>query len=89
MAATVPVTCGAAMDVPDRATSRPSCREAPRGMDRAARTSTPGASSSGLSCRSSRVGPQLLKGASGAPSAWASYAPTVMTSGEVAMVPSV
>ena len=89
MAATVPVTWGAAIDVPERSTSRPSWRAAPRGMDRAARISTPGANSSGLSYRSSRVGPQLLNGANGAPSAWASYAPTVITSGEVAMVPSV
>ena len=46
--------------------SRPSCRTAPRGMDRAASTSTPGASNSGLSWRSSRVGQQLLNGATGA-----------------------
>src|SRR5262249_35419279 len=89
MAATAPATCGDAIEVPERGNIKPSWRGASRGMDRAAITSTPGASNSGLSRRSSRVGPQLLNGAIGVSGTFASYAPTVITNGEVAIVPSV
>ena len=60
--ATAPVTCGAAMLVPDLRVSRPGLRVLPGGADRAARISTPGAAQVGLP-RPSRVGPALLNGA--------------------------
>ncbi len=60
--ATAPVTCGAAMLVPDLRVSSPGLRGLPSGADRAASTSTPGATQSGFG-RPSRVGPTLLNGA--------------------------
>ena len=62
--ATAPVTCGVAMLVPDLRTSRPGLWLSMIDADRAASTSTPGATRSGLG-RRSRLGPLLLKGAAG------------------------
>ena len=62
--ATAPVTCGVAMLVPDLRTSRPGLWLSTIDADRAASTSTPGATRSGLG-RRSRLGPLLLNGATG------------------------
>ena len=57
--ATVPVTCGAAMLVPDMRVSNGTSPLGSRGVERAASTETPGAQISGFN-RPSRVGPTLL-----------------------------
>jgi hypothetical protein len=65
------VTWGAAMLVPDLRVNSPGLRLLPAGAERAASTSTPGATQSGFA-RPSRVGPTLLNGATVRVGAWAS-----------------
>ena len=76
------------MLVPDLRVSSPGLRGLPTGADRAASTSTPGATQSGFR-RPSRVGPTLLNGATARMGEWPSYAPTTNGWWPLAMVPVV
>src|SRR5215472_905563 len=84
----VPLTCGAAMLVPDIRVSCGGGSWGSRGEERAASTETPGAQRSGLR-RPSRVGPTLLKWAIRVSGSCLLYAPTASVRLPLQMVPVV